>query len=137
MELAENGIIIDGYLLAILMSKSLPPSYDSFVSTIFAGINDLEQADPNYVASKIFEEEMRRESKSEDAHIAVQRNCLNCKCHKPRGTLDEWCFEASAGRQILSKVVKTKGSEEVAKTMGSDRRQRLRILMERINSKQT
>ncbi|CAD6502615.1 BgTH12-05206, partial [Blumeria graminis f. sp. triticale] len=80
MELAEMGIVIKDYLLAIVMSKSLPPSYDKCVATIFAGIKDLEQADSRYVANKIFEEEMRRENKSEDANIAFPRKyCSNCK----------------------------------------------------------
>ncbi|CAD6504967.1 BgTH12-00466 [Blumeria graminis f. sp. triticale] len=64
MELAETGIIFGDYLLARSMSKSLPP-YDGFVSSIFAGIRDLKKADPNYMANKIFEEEMCRNSKYE------------------------------------------------------------------------
>ncbi|KAI1003270.1 hypothetical protein K3495_g4942 [Podosphaera aphanis] len=55
------------------MGKLLPSSYDNFVSTIFAGIRDLEQADPKYMANKIFEE-MRRENKSEDAHVAENKS---------------------------------------------------------------
>ncbi|VDB88036.1 Bgt-51360 [Blumeria graminis f. sp. tritici] len=90
MELAEMGIVIKDYLLAIVMSKSLPLSYDKCVATIFAGIKDLEQADSRYVANKIFEEEMRREYKSEDANIAFPRKyCSNCK--KP-GHLMEDCY---------------------------------------------
>ncbi|POS85585.1 hypothetical protein EPUL_003892 [Erysiphe pulchra] len=46
MELAELGIIIEDHMLAILTSKSLSPSYDTYVSTIFAGIRDLKHADP-------------------------------------------------------------------------------------------
>ncbi|POS84917.1 hypothetical protein EPUL_002972 [Erysiphe pulchra] len=57
VELAELGIIIEIYLLASAMSKSLPPSYDMYVSTIFASVRDLDEADPNYFAQKIFEEE--------------------------------------------------------------------------------
>ena len=59
-ELADIGIIIEDHMVAILMSKSLPPSYNTYVSSIFAGIRDLEQADPNYVANKLFEEKMRQ-----------------------------------------------------------------------------
>ncbi|POS84186.1 hypothetical protein EPUL_004899, partial [Erysiphe pulchra] len=66
-DLLEMGIVIDDYLVAIAMSKSLHVSYDNYVSTIFAGIRDLEQAKFRYAASNIFEEARR------DRH--VRENC--------------------------------------------------------------
>ncbi|KAI0995437.1 hypothetical protein K3495_g12742 [Podosphaera aphanis] len=105
-ELAEAGIYVEGYLLAILMGKSLPSSYDNFVSTIFAGIRDLEQADPKYMRNKIFEEEMRRQNKSEDAHVAenksenvhvaTQKRCHNCK---RLGHLISECYSKGGGKE--------------------------------------
>ncbi|KAI1002358.1 hypothetical protein K3495_g5847 [Podosphaera aphanis] len=96
MELAEMGIIVEDYQLAIMMSKSLPSSYDNCVSTIFAGIKDLEEADSRYVANKIFEE-MRRESRSEDANVAYvpPKSCSNCK--KP-GHTRENCYGKGGGK---------------------------------------
>ena len=95
-ELAEAGIHIENYLLAVMMSKSLPPSYDNCVSTIFAGIRDLELADPKYVANKIFEEEMRRGSKSEDLHLATQNRCQNCN---RKGHLFDDCYAKGGGKE--------------------------------------
>lgn len=96
MELAENGITIDNYLLAIAMSKSLPPSYDNYVSTTFASIHSLNDADPDYIANKIFEEEIRRSNKSEDANIAVPKRCLNCG---KNGHLKEDCYSRGGGKE--------------------------------------
>ena len=96
MELAENGITIDNYLLAIALSKSLPPSYDNYVSTIFASIHSLNDADPDYIANKIFEEEIRRSNKSEDANIAVPKRCLNCR---KNGHLKDDCYSKGGGKE--------------------------------------
>lgn len=96
-ELAECGIIIEDYLLAILLSKSLPPSYDNYVASIFAGISDLENANSSHVANKIFEEEIRQNSRSEDAHVAsTQRVCHNCG--KP-GHFKAECYNKGGGRE--------------------------------------
>ena len=96
LELAELGIVIERYLLAIVLCKSLPPSYDSFVSTIFAGMSDLENANPDYIARKIFEEEMRRSDRSEDVNIATQTRCHNCN---KRGHLKVDCYSKGGGRE--------------------------------------
>ncbi|CAD6503716.1 BgTH12-03374 [Blumeria graminis f. sp. triticale] len=119
IELAETGIIIEVYLVAILMSESLPPSYDSFVSTIFAGIRDLEQADPNYVANKIFEEEMRRNTKYGDVHIVSQKHHYNCK--KP-GHLKDYCCNKGGGKegQAPWKIAKKKKEENDVKIKGQN-----------------
>ncbi|POS82585.1 hypothetical protein EPUL_005263, partial [Erysiphe pulchra] len=98
MELAEMGTIIEDHLLAIAITKSLPQSYDTYVSTIFATLVNLEEADPIYITNKILEEEMRRESKSEDVNIATQKICYNCK--KPGHTKEE-CY--SKGGEAVKK----------------------------------
>ena len=72
MEISESGIVIEDYLLALIIAKSLPTSYENYVSTIFASILDLEEADPDYFTRKIFEEELRRENRSEDANFIVR-----------------------------------------------------------------
>ena len=95
-ELSDIGIFIEDHMVAILMSKSLPPSYDTYVSSIFAGIRDLDQADPNYVANKLFEEEMRRGSKSQDANVVVNRNCINCGRN---GHLIDDCYSKGGGKE--------------------------------------
>lgn len=79
MKLAENEVIIENYLLAILMSESLPSFYDYFVLKVFASIRVFEKADSNCLAVKIFEEELPWISRSEDVRMATQRNCHNCE----------------------------------------------------------
>ncbi|KAI0993919.1 hypothetical protein K3495_g14265 [Podosphaera aphanis] len=59
---------------------------------------------------------LARDSSDDDRKLLAQ---FLQSCQEPRGTLDEWCFEASAGQQILSRVTKTKGSEEVAEIRNS------------------
>lgn len=95
-ELAELGIIIENYLLAIVLSKSLPPSYDIYVSTIFASIRDLDEADPNYFAQKLFEEEQRRQNQSADVNTISRSYCTNCK--KP-GHIKENCYAKGGGKE--------------------------------------
>ncbi|KAI1007814.1 hypothetical protein K3495_g419 [Podosphaera aphanis] len=90
LELVEMGVIIDDNMVAILMSKSLPPSYDNYVSSIFARISDLEHVKSTYIANKIFEEEIRRSSTFEDANVVTTpKFCSNC--NKP-GHLKADCF---------------------------------------------
>lgn len=116
-DLAEMGIVIDDYLVAMAMSKSLPASYDTYVSTIFAGIQDLEQANSRYVASKIFEEKAGRDSKSEDANMASTRIfCSNCK--KP-GHVKENCYGKGGGKegQGPRQIVRRKKQEAERKKM--------------------
>lgn len=96
LELAELGIVIERYLLAIVLCKSLPPSYDNFVSTIFASMTDLENADPDYIARKIFEEDMRRSERSEDANLATQIKCQNCN---KKGHLKSDCYSKGGGKE--------------------------------------
>ena len=95
-ELAEMGIVIEGYLLAIVLSKSLPSSYDAYVSTLFASIKDLEEADPNYITRKIFEEEQRRDKQSADVNITLPNYCANCK--KP-GHIRDDCYAKGGGKE--------------------------------------
>ncbi|KAI0996183.1 Retrovirus-related Pol polyprotein from transposon TNT 1-94 [Podosphaera aphanis] len=95
-ELAELGIVIEEYLLAIAISKSLPPSYRNCVSMILAGVNNLEKLDSYYFSSKIFEEEQRRTSRSEDANIAFQKRCTNCKRN---GHTKENCYCKGGGKE--------------------------------------
>lgn len=95
-ELADLGIFIENHLLALLLSKSLPSSYESCVSTIFAGIKDLEEADPEYVANKIVEEEMRRNSRSQEAHLVNPKRCYNCG--KP-GHMKNECYAKGGGKE--------------------------------------
>lgn len=96
LELAELGIVIERYLLAIVLCKSLPPSYDNFISTIFANITDLDNADPDYIARKIFEEEMRRVDRSEDANAAIHVKCQNCK---KIGHVKADCYSKGGGKE--------------------------------------
>lgn len=95
-ELAEMGIVIEDYLLAIAMSKSLPTSYDSTVSMIFAGLRNLDEADPGYISSKILEEEVRREYRNEEVNLATQKYCSNCK--KAGHTKDQ-CYSKGGGKE--------------------------------------
>ncbi|POS82241.1 hypothetical protein EPUL_004706, partial [Erysiphe pulchra] len=87
-ELAELGIIIENYLLAIAMSKSLPPSHDI--------VRDLDEADPNYFAQKIFEEEQRRQNQSADVNIISRIYCTNCK---KSGHVKEDCYAKGGGKK--------------------------------------
>lgn len=94
LELAELGITIERYLLAIVLYKSLPPSYDGLISTIFA--TDLDNVDPGYIARKIFEEEMCRIDRSEDANLATNIKCQNC--HEI-GHLKADCYSKGGGKE--------------------------------------
>lgn len=120
MEISEDGMVIEDYLLALVIAKSLPASYETYVSTIFASIPDIEEADPVFFTRKIFEEELRRENRSEDANLIVlgreslpeevntaqPRRCYNC--NKP-GHIKDYCYAKGGGlegqgpRQIAAK----------------------------------